>query len=271
MDLEVAADHDLAEQAAILERLRVDLRRLALPITIFATADAAVKFEGPLRALVRAGHEVACHGLTRARAEDYRVMTESTARVVIGSATRQLFEIVGREPRAFRGPFMLTSRATQRALLANGYISDFSVCAQRLDLVTARGGTCGWLTAPRFPYHPSARSPYRIGSMPLWVVPMRCLGAPFVSALLYLGGVAVVTRFFETLLSESRRTTAPIVYLFHSYEFTKRVAGNPNHGPFYHRFYLKDRDERYQRNLAVLEHMVRCDEVRPLLASELLS
>jgi len=47
MDLEVAGDHDLAEQAAILERLCVDLRRLALPITIFATADAAVKFEAP--------------------------------------------------------------------------------------------------------------------------------------------------------------------------------------------------------------------------------
>ena len=62
MDLEVAADHDLAEQSAILERLRVDLGRLALPITIFTTANAAVTFEGPLRALARAGHEVAFMG-----------------------------------------------------------------------------------------------------------------------------------------------------------------------------------------------------------------
>jgi len=269
MDLEVATDHDLAEQSAILERLQVDLDRLALPITIFATANAGMNFERPLRALARAGHEVGCHGLTHARSENYLTMNESEVSAAIRTATQQLGDVVGCQPRAFRGPFMSTSSSTQRALVENDYHSDFSVCAQRMDLVTARGGTRGWLTAPRSPYHPSARSPYRPGSMPIWVVPMRCFGAPFVSALIYLAGVAFATRFFEALLSESRRTAAPIIYLFHSYEFTRRVEGNPNHGPFYHRLYLSDRDERYRRNLCVLEHMVHSAEVRPALAGDL--
>ena len=103
----------------------------------------------------------------------------------------------------------------------------------------------------------------------MWVVPMRCFGAPFVSALTYLAGVTFAKRFFSALLSESRRTAAPIVYLFHSYEFTRRIEGNPNHGPAYHRLYLGNRDERYHRNLRLLEHMARSDEVRPVRAGDL--
>jgi hypothetical protein len=269
MDLEIASDHDLEEQSAILERLLMDLDRLALPITIFVTADAGMQFKRPLRALARAGHEVGCHGLTHALSENYRTMAETAVDSAISAATLKIGDVVGSPPRAFRGPFMTTSSATQRVLTDKGYLSDFSVCAQRVDLLTARGRTQGWLTAPRTLYHPSAGSPYRRGLLPLWVVPMRCIGAPFMSALVYLVGVTFAVRFFEALLSESRRTGAPIVYLFHSYEFTRRTEGNPNHGPWYHRLYLNDREERYRRNLSLLETMVRSADVRPSRAGDL--
>src|SRR5512142_3092662 len=123
MDLELANDHELAEQEAILDQLRYDLNRLALPISIFATASAAIQFGSALRTLVSAGHELGCHGLTHLPEEDYRTMDEATARATTLQASQKLSDVTGEWPTAFRGPFMMTSPATQRALIATGYIS----------------------------------------------------------------------------------------------------------------------------------------------------
>lgn len=269
MDLEVASDHDFEEQASALERLTIDLERLGLPTTVFSTANAAARFGKPLIRLARAGHEVGCHGLTHAPTENYRVLPPQEARTMIGEATESLRVSVSETPTSFRGPYMSTSVAAQRALLDRGYLFDFSVCAQRVDVLTARGASLGWLRAPRCPYHPSTSSPYVRGALPLWVVPLRSFGAPFISALLYLGGLSLARRFFDALLAESRQSGAPIVYIFHSYEFSSRREGNPNAGPIYHRLYLNDRSERYRRNLALFEYMMRPGEVRPITAREL--
>lgn len=269
MDLEIAFDHNFEEQKIALQRLRVDLARLGLPITIFTTSNAAKAFTNPLSELARDGHEIGCHGLTHALSENYRLLSFDKAHEFIGQATSELKSTLGIMPTSFRGPYMSTSASTQRVLIDQGYVYDFSVCSQRMDLLTARGGTLGWLRAPRSPYHPAIGSPYKIGELPLWVVPLRSFGIPFISALLYLGGLSKARWFFDALLIESQVSSAPIVYLFHSYEFARKCEESPSAAPIYHSLYLQDREERYRRNLAFLEYMLRSGPVRAITANDL--
>jgi hypothetical protein len=256
MDLEVAEDHDLDDQAKILDRLRSDLASLGLPITLFTVANAARRFRHPLQGLHADGHEIGCHGLDHAAEENYRLLGAEAARQRLRRATDEIHASIGERPRVFRGPYMATSCATQSALIELEYEADCSVCPQRLDFALTRGGSAGWLTAPRVPYSPSERSPHRRGDRPLRVVPLSCLGAPFISGLLYLAGLPGVTAFYRTLLAEARRTGAPLVFLFHSYEFARFTGEQRDARPWLHRRYLRDPEERYQLNLELLQRML---------------
>ena len=270
MDLEVARDHDLESQAKVLERLHADLERIGLPITVFTTGEAARVFPLQLAKLHAAGHEVGCHGRDHAPDEDYARMPEAEARQALTRATEEIRRVVDTRPRAFRGPYMATSAATQRVLLELGYAADFSPCPQRLDFFRTRGGTARWLTAPRGPYHPASDSPFRRGTSPLLVVPLSCMGVPFLSGLLYLAGVPAVRGLFRALCAEARRTGRPIVYLFHSYEFCPRADERPDARPWLQRRYATDREGRYRRNLELLRAMLAEPDVEPLVAESLL-
>lgn len=272
LDLEVAPDHDLEAQAEVLRRLRADCADL--PLTIFATADAAARFETNVVDLVRSGHEVGCHGEDHSKQENYRLLSPPAAQAYLQRATVGLTRVLrGHQDAlvAFRGPCWTTSRATQRSLVELGYRGDFSVCAQRLDFLTCSGGHLGWLTAPRRAYRPSVRSPYRRGrrdAHPLWVVPMVTHGAPFMSGMLYLLGLPAMKAMFAALLAEARRTGAPIVYLFHSYEFAPWRRGASGAGQSrWHRLYARDRAWRYTANLALLRHLAQHPLTMPITAS----
>ena len=273
MDLEIARDHDLGAQAEILERLHLDLERLRLPLTIFTTAEAARAFPLLLAKLRSAGHEIGCHGHDHAPGEDFSRLSETEARRALTRATDGIRRVVDAEPRSFRGPWLATSATTQRVLLELGYRSDFSPCPQRLDFFRTRGGTFRWLGAPRGPYHPAPDDPFRRGSSPLLVVPLSCLGVPFLSGLLYLAGVPPVRAVFRALHAEARRTGRPIVYLFHSYEFCPRARDRshdaPDGRPWLHRLYAADPEERYRRNLELLETMLAAPGIEPLVAESL--
>lgn len=162
---------------------------------------------------------------------------------------------------------MATSAVTQGVLVELGYEADFSVCPQRLDLLTCRGAHLGWLTAPRMPYHPSTSSPYRHGTVPLLVVPLSSLVVPLVSGVLYLFGLSFMKALFRTLLTEARVTGAPIIYLFHSYEFARFVGNGDIHRPLHHRWYLVDPKRRYALHCALLEFMLAHSDVVPTTAS----
>jgi len=263
VDVEIAPDHHLDEQGQVLDRLRTDLRDL--PTTWFCTAVAAEQFSAPLQRLVQAGHEIGCHGLDHSPADDYRHMTLARANSVISEATRRIAAAVGQKPRCFRGPRMTTSRYTQSALVTQGYQADFSVCAQRMDLVACGGADMLWLFAPRGAYHPAQESPFRQGEVPIWVVNLSSLGVPFLSGILYLAGVSFMQALFRALLAESRRTGRPIVYLFHSYEFAHLI--HPGQQPLHQRAYISSRVRRYQMNLALLNYMCASPDVYPMTAS----
>ncbi len=271
-DVEIASDHDLEEQGRILEELRADLGALGLPITLFATSEAAERYAGPLRRLQAAGHEVACHGVSHAPGEDYSRMPPEAARSHVAEATRRIAAVTGCAPRCFRGPRMTSSAAAQQALVEAGYIADFSVCSQRMDLLNSRGARLGWLVAPRRPYRPAADSPFRRGDVPLHVVPLSCAGVPFVSGLLYLAGLPAIKALFRLFLAEARRTGMPIVYLFHPYEFCARRRaedGTPQtQGPkWLHHLYRRDRRRRYADTLTLFRYMLAPADVQTLTAT----
>ncbi|MFB2974937.1 polysaccharide deacetylase family protein [Microseira sp. BLCC-F43] len=263
VDVEIAPDHDLDEQSEVLDRLRKDLH--GFPVTWFCTAVAAEKFSEPLQRLAQAGHEIGCHGLDHSRADDYRHMTVAGANSAIAIATHRIATATGQRPRCFRGPRMTTSRHTQSALIAHGYQADFSVCAQRMDLLTCGGAEMLWLFAPRGAYHPAVESPFRRGELPIWVVNLSSLGVPFLSGMLYLAGLGFMRSLFLALLAEARRTGRPIVYLFHSYEFAHLL--DQCQQPLHQRAYISNRVRRYDMNLALLNYMCTSPDVHPMTAS----
>lgn len=268
MDVEIALDHELQAQGEVLEQLRSAFRSMGVPVTAFSTADAAQRFAAQLRGLLADGHEVACHGLSHDDSEDFSRMPPQAIRWTLATATRRIAAATGHVPRCFRGPRMTSSPITQRALVDMGYVADFSVCSQRLDLLNCRGGNLGWLSAPRRPYFPAATSAYRRGNVPIRVVPLSCVGVPFLSGVLYTAGLRAMRTLFRLLLAESRRTGKPIVYLFHPYEFSPRAAWQRARPKRLHRLYRADRARRYADTLALLEYMLSHSFVRPMAGSE---
>jgi hypothetical protein len=268
VDVEVAADHDLDEQAGVIDELRAGLHQLGIPITAFSTAEAAERFAPQVRRLQANGHEIACHGLYHSSSEDFSRMSGAAIRRTLDAATGRIATVVGRAPRCFRGPRMTSSVTTQRALVEQGYVADFSVCSQRLDLLNCRGARLGWLSAPRRPYFPATTSPFRRGDVPIWVIPLSCVGVPFLSGVLYLAGLPAMRALFRILLGEARRTGKPIVYLFHTYEFCSRSQTPGLRSKALHRLYAQDRGKRYADTLALLQLMQAQSGVRPMTGSE---
>jgi peptidoglycan/xylan/chitin deacetylase (PgdA/CDA1 family) len=270
MDLEVARDHDLDEQAEVLHRLRDDLGAISAPLTVFCTSEAAERFATQLESYARCGHEIGCHGLRHDPSEDFCRMTRSETTRILAEATRRIEAAQLPRPRAFRSPWMRSSSTTQRCLVELGYETDFSVCPQRIDRYRSRTATVRSFVAPRKPYSPALDSPYRRGSLPLTVMPLSSLGVPFVSGVLYLFGLRTMKLAYRALLAEARLRRSPIVYLFHSYEFTTFKTGSGLTRPRHHSLYRGSPAGRYVANLELLRHMVASPGVVPFNARSFL-
>jgi hypothetical protein len=156
---------------------------------------------------------------------------------------------------------MTTSAATQRALVEAGYVSDYSVCPQRIDFWRSGARMFETARAPRSPFHPAVHSAYARGDSPILVVPLSGLGIPFVSGALYLLGLSVMRVVFDLLLAEARVTGKPIVYLLHSYEFARFLESRNDRRPAHQRLYLRDPEVRYRRNLDLFSYMVSRPDV----------
>jgi peptidoglycan/xylan/chitin deacetylase (PgdA/CDA1 family) len=195
------------------------LSDLQIRCTFFFHAQIAPSLEKEISSLVEARHEVGCHGLTHGDEEGYNRMAEDLQREYLSKATRILESVAQRSVRAFRGPRVKTSCITQKILEELGYCADCSVSSQRIDFISSNFVNLGWIVAPRLPYHPSDRSPFRRGKRNIWVVPVSALVLPFVSTALYTFRLKCMKYFFEILYSESLRNGKPIVYLAHPFEF----------------------------------------------------
>ncbi|HMS66229.1 MAG TPA: hypothetical protein PKD83_13380 [Ignavibacteria bacterium] len=273
MDLETASDHNINEQNLILKTINSDFSKLNLSLTTFLTSDSLDRFNESLQDLNTTINEFGIHGFDHSVNENYILLSEEEIRLNIEYAFNNIRNSLNRIPEAFRGPFMSTSSLTQKVLTEKKIRSDFSVCSQRMDFMNSRGGSVKWLFSPRLPYHPSEDSPYKAGELPLWVVPLSCIGFPFISSMLYIFGLNFMKAFYRILLKESIATKKPIVYLFHSYEFTadvklKRTELKNHNNSFLHNFYINDIKRRYELNLSLIRYMLSFDSVCPMNSSQ---
>jgi hypothetical protein len=280
MDLEIAHDHDIIEQKKILSKLRTDFSNNKIPLTIFTTFEALEFFKDELHDFAKEGHELGCHGINHNIKENYKKMSANdiSRNIKIFNDGYNLF--FSYYPVCFRGPFMSTSSALQKELIEFGYKADFSVCSQRFDFFISKGGDIRWLAAPRMPYRPEIHNPYKKGKMPLWVIPLSSALLPFISGTMYLLGLNLMKAFYRVLLNESKKTSKPIVYMFHSYEFAedngisvpedKEFNDKRAVTPIHQKFYTKNKLERYNMNHELIRYMLSFDFVKPLTGSQFL-
>lgn len=269
VDVEIAHDRDVQKQLDALWRLAA--QRPILPTTWFCTAVAAELFAEPLGLLAQTGHTIGCHGLDHGEWEDYRLLSPEQALATLAEATDRIERAVGVRPRVFRGPRMTTSAATQDALRALGYVADFSVCARRLDLIAASRFNKRWATIGARPYRPAPHDPFLPAGTPrpgeLAVVPLSGWGLPLVSGSLYLLGQRLTQALTRTITRSAQQSGAPIVYLFHSYEFVD-VCGPVDHRPLHHRLYPASAEARFHLNQRFLASLTNQHGLEPVCADQ---
>jgi len=190
--------------------------------TFFFTAQPADVYPDDFEKMRAQGHEIGCHGLTHGIEENYDRMSEPMQRDYIAQATEKLQTLVGEPIRAFRGPRVKTSATTLRLLAGNGYLTDSSVCSQRLDLLSSNLINTGWIFSPRRPYRPHRDNAFKSGDLAIWEIPVSAAAVPFISSTLRVLGLPAMKMLFKLLYAESRHTHKPIVYLAHPTEFLER-------------------------------------------------
>ena len=218
-DVDPYSRRDPAKKKHVL-RLALELcREFKIPATFFFVAQEATWYSEEIVEMKRAGHEIGCHGLTHGDEEEYNRMPPAMQRSYIEQATHLLEDQAGTSITAFRGPRVKISPATLQALVEHGYLTDSSVCSQRLDLVSSNWINMGWLVAPRSPYRPHRNSAFKKGDLDILEVPVSALMVPFISSALYVLRFAAMKALFRMLYVEARRRNKPIVYLAHPAEF----------------------------------------------------
>ena len=188
--------------------------------TFFVTANSDHASPDELENIKLFGGEIGCHGLTHGNEEDYDKMPEAIQRSYLELATRKLEKVSGCKIRVFRSPRVKISATTIQILSELGYITDSSVCSQRIDFISSNLINLGWLTAPRLPYKPHYNNVYKQGALPLLEIPISAVGVPFISASLSVLGISFMKVLFRLLYAEAQQTGKPVVYLGHPIEFT---------------------------------------------------
>ncbi len=218
-DVDPYSRHDLARKKQALQAAIKLCRELEMRATFLFVAQEAAWYPEEIAEMKRVGHEIGCHGLTHGDEEDYNRMPPETQRGYIEQATRLLEEKTGIPVTAFRGPRVKVSPVTLRLLAEYGYLTDSSVCSQRLDLVSSNLINTGWLVAPRSPYHPHKDSAFKRGDLGILEVPVSALMIPFISSSLYVLRLPLMKVLFRLLYAEACHKNKPIVYLAHPAEF----------------------------------------------------
>lgn len=249
------------------------LDELNIKSTFLFVAEAAMSLPDEISALIKAGHEIGCHGLTHDNEEEYDKMPEGLQRSYLGAATEILRSITSHPVTIFRGPRAKTSHITQKILQELGYAADCSVASQRCDLVSSNLINPGWIFAPRLPYHPRPDSAFKKGNQKIWVIPISALILPFISSVLYILRLKFMKRFFDVLYRESLSSGKPIVYLLHPEEFAEATVKVKGTLPFFKKirihgflfrakFYEQNRRKRFVMNRELFLYMKSYSNVR---------
>ena len=205
-----------------VERFADLLDRRHLPGTFFAVGEDLE--DGPTAMAVaeasRLGHEIGNHSHTH----DFAVSRRSEAEVAgeLSRAADAIEGICGRRPVGYRAPGYAMSGTVLRVLEDQGYLYDSSVfpsgpyylAKELVVLGLAKLGRSSAsirdrpavLLAPREPYRPDARDPYRRGSAKLVELPVATVPVsrmPFIGTFLVSLPKAVVASFYRAIRGRS--------------------------------------------------------------------
>jgi hypothetical protein len=224
-DVDPYSPHDLTEKRRALQTAIELCREVEIRATFLFVAQEATWYPDEIAEMKRVGHEIGCHGLTHGNDEEYNRMPPEMQRSCIERATRLLEEKAGTHITAFRGPRVKISPVTLELLAEQGYLTDSSVCSQRLDLVSSNLINTGWLMAPRAPYHPHRDNAFKRGDLNILEVPVSALMIPFISSALDVLRLPLMKALFRLLYVEARHKSKPIVYLAHPGELGPQSYG----------------------------------------------
>lgn len=193
------------------------------PVTYFVPSGYLIKMPGlaqVLRGLTTLGHSIGCHGLNHTPDEDLRGLSPVEEFALLSKATRILEDALGKRVTSFRAPVFRLSRHTLRLLSDLGYRADLSVTPQRLSLLSSTPWCFQWLWAPRAPYRPHRKSPYRRGDVDLIEIPTSCALLPFAHATMTGIRSRGMSAMLEMLAWEARRFDRVLVLQLHPESIT---------------------------------------------------
>ena len=157
---DVDSSYKIKESIELATRM---LNKLDIKATFFFVANHANK--EVIQKLILNEHEISCHGLNHDDFEELNNLGYESQKRLIEKATKKLEKLVNNKIISFRGPRVKISSATLMVLEQLGYKVDSTVNSQRLDFISSNLINPGWLIAPRKPYFPSEKSPYKKGSL----------------------------------------------------------------------------------------------------------
>lgn len=232
-DIHTHAAHSAPDVDRYLQHILGLHAKIGVKASFFFPAEAARAMKQTARSLVREGHAVGCHGLTH-RNESYKAMPHAEQKEKLSLATREIEDIIQQRVTFFRAPVFKISGTTIRVLEELGYEADLSMNSQRLGLTSSDVWNVSWMLAPRRPYHPDFKYPWRKGRAKLWEIPLSCMLLPYMSNTALVFGVRFMKTFFRGLLVESRLSGKPVVYMAHPEDLYPWRA-SPTHPPFHWR------------------------------------
>jgi peptidoglycan/xylan/chitin deacetylase (PgdA/CDA1 family) len=172
-----------------------------------------------LRTAAEAGHEIASHS----HAHDYGLALRPAQEIAedLARAEKAISAAVGTAPRGFRAPGYTLTAELYTSLCERGYLYDSSVFPSA-PYYLAKAAVMGLLSlrrrpsqaildrarvvsAPRLPYRPDAKEPYRKGrgetlELPITVSPLG--GVPFIGFAVLAPPRAAVAALYRTLRKE---------------------------------------------------------------------
>lgn len=109
------------------------LSELAIPATFFTTGQVAERFPGAAAAVVAAGHELACHGMTHTA---FTALSPAEARAEIERSAAILREFD--RVTSFRAPYLQFPASYVELLRDNGFVLDSSQARYKLEYYRTR-------------------------------------------------------------------------------------------------------------------------------------
>ncbi len=224
-DIDYSEHHRHSDKLMIFDQILNTANDLNIKLSFYFTAKEAVKIENCIKLLADSGHEIGCHGLIHNDDEEYNRLSYEKQFQYITEATNILTKIINKDISSFRAPRVKVSSHMYKVIEKLGYLTDSSICSQRMDLVSSNMFNKDWLFAPRLPYNPSPSNPFEKGNSKVLIVPVSALCIPFISSVLYVFGLTFMKILFSVFYLESLLTGKPIVYLYHPYEFIPEIRG----------------------------------------------